>query len=66
MTAALPASGGTWGGPVPLPAGSNAVIAGSDLEARKDKHKAFGDPRHRSQAGGQEDWPCEVASGQRK
>ena len=45
MVAALPASGGTWGGPVPLPAGGTVVISGSDLEAREDKHEAFGEGR---------------------
>lgn len=49
MAAALPASGGTWGGPVPLPVGGTAVISGSDLEAREDKHKAFGEWRLEAQ-----------------
>lgn len=55
MVAALPASGGTWGGPVPLPAGGTAVISGSDLEARADKHKAFGEWRLGAQTVGPED-----------
>lgn len=46
MTVALPASGGTEGEPVPLPARDTEVISGSDLEARKDKRKASGDCRH--------------------
>lgn len=46
MIAALPASGGTEGEPVPLPARGTDVISGSDLEAREDKHEAFGDCRH--------------------
>lgn len=45
MIAALPASGGSWGRPVPLPPGSTGVISGSNLEARGDKHEAFGDYR---------------------
>lgn len=32
---------------MPLPAGGTGVISGSDLEAREDKHMAFGDKRHR-------------------
>lgn len=38
MIAALPASGGTKGGPVPLSAGGTVAISGSDLEAREGKH----------------------------
>lgn len=45
MVAALPASGGTWGRPVPLPAGDTVVISSSDLEAREDMHWALGDWR---------------------
>lgn len=54
MTAALPASGGPWGGPVPLPAGGTVAISGSDLEAREDKHEAFGDWKHGGSGRGQE------------
>lgn len=43
MVAALLASGGTWGRPVPLPAGDTVVISSSDLEAREDMHWALGD-----------------------
>lgn len=46
MIAALPASGGTEGEPVPLPARGTDVISGTNLEAREDKHEAFGDCRH--------------------
>lgn len=47
MIAVLSVSGGTWGGFVFFSVGSNVVIAGSDLEVRKDKYKVFGDLRYR-------------------
>lgn len=56
MIADLPASGGTEEGSVPLPAGGTVVISGSDLEAREDKHEAFGECRHGVWGGGRKDW----------
>lgn len=66
MIAAGPASGGAEGEPVPLPARGTGVISGSDLEAREDKHEAFGDGRHAVSRWGPEDWAQEAVSGQQK
>lgn len=32
------------------------MISGSDLEAREDKHEAFGECRHGVWGGGRKDW----------
>lgn len=48
-----------------LPAGGTVVISGSDLEAREDKHEAFGEWKLESRAGGPEGWAGEAASGHR-
>jgi hypothetical protein len=49
MVAALPTSGDSGGGSLPLQAGGPIAMSGSDLKVRKDKYWTLGEQLHGAQ-----------------